>query len=110
MAVFSRFSKVVEADDWPMRVRTALQLINHILDELLTEQDSEYETRDGLGVILSNMPPDCQWAPGSLKSKSSLRLSKPYSKRNMSAMRCSIKNHSLLGGRLSICCTCCVSA
>jgi putative DNA methylase len=43
MAVFSRYSKVVEADGSPMRVRTALQLINQILDEVLAEQESEYD-------------------------------------------------------------------
>lgn len=43
MAVFSRFAKVLEADGSPMRVRTALGLINQLLDEALTEQDSEYD-------------------------------------------------------------------
>ncbi len=49
MAVFSRYSKVVEPDGRPMRVRTALQLINQVLDEVLTEQESEYD-------------PDTRWA------------------------------------------------
>jgi putative DNA methylase len=44
MAVFSRFSKVLEVDGSPMRVRTALQIINEALDEVVTEQDSEYDT------------------------------------------------------------------
>jgi putative DNA methylase len=39
MAVFSRYAKVLEADGTPMRVRTALQLINQTLDEFLTEQE-----------------------------------------------------------------------
>jgi putative DNA methylase len=43
MAVFSRYSKVVESDGSPMRVRTALQLINQSLDEVLAEQESEYD-------------------------------------------------------------------
>ena len=43
MAVFSRYSKVVEPDGRPMRVRTALQLINQVLDEVLAEQESEYD-------------------------------------------------------------------
>ncbi len=43
MAVFSRYSKVVEADGSAMRVRTALQLINQVLDETLTEQESEFD-------------------------------------------------------------------
>lgn len=43
MAVYSRFSKVVEANGSRMGVRTALALINQILDEVLTEQESEYD-------------------------------------------------------------------
>jgi putative DNA methylase len=43
MAVFSRYSKVVESDGSTMRVRTALQLINQALDEVLAEQESEYD-------------------------------------------------------------------
>lgn len=43
MAVFSRFAKVLEADGSAMRVRAALGLINQLLDEALTEQDSEYD-------------------------------------------------------------------
>ena len=35
MAVFSRYSKVIEADGNPMSVRSALQLINQVLDEIL---------------------------------------------------------------------------
>lgn len=49
MAVFSRYSKVIEADGSPMRVRSALQLINQALDEVLSEQESEYDA-------------DTQWA------------------------------------------------
>ena len=43
MAIFSRYSKVVEADGQPMRVRTALTLINGALDELLAEQEAEFD-------------------------------------------------------------------
>jgi len=43
MAVFSRYSKVLESDGSPMRVRTALQLINQTLDEVLAEQEGEYD-------------------------------------------------------------------
>lgn len=39
MAIFSRYSKVLESDGSPMRVRTALQLINKILDEFLSAAD-----------------------------------------------------------------------
>ncbi len=43
MAIFSRYSKVLESDGTPMRVRTALGLINQALDEYLTEQESDYD-------------------------------------------------------------------
>jgi putative DNA methylase len=43
MAVFSRYSKVVEADGNPMRVRIALALINEALDELLAEQEADFD-------------------------------------------------------------------
>jgi len=44
MAVFSRYSKVLESDGTPMHVCTALQLINQLLDEVLAEQEGEYDT------------------------------------------------------------------
>ena len=43
MAVFSRFAKVLEPDGSAMRVRTALALINQALDEILTEQEGEFD-------------------------------------------------------------------
>jgi putative DNA methylase len=43
MAVFTRYAKVIESDGSPMRVRTALQLINQALDEVLTEQEGEFD-------------------------------------------------------------------
>ncbi len=43
MAVFSRYSKVVEADGSPMTVRTALAVINETLDEVLAEQEGEFD-------------------------------------------------------------------
>ena len=43
MAIFSRHSKVLEADGTTMSVRTALQLINQALDEYLTEQEGEFD-------------------------------------------------------------------
>ena len=49
MAVFSRFKKVLESDGSPMRVRTALGLINQTLDEVLSEQEGEFD-------------PDTRWA------------------------------------------------
>ncbi|HEY8164064.1 MAG TPA: DUF1156 domain-containing protein [Gemmatimonadaceae bacterium] len=51
MAIFSRYAKIVEADGSPMLVRSALQLINQALDEVLSEQENEYdaETRWAVG-------------------------------------------------------------
>jgi putative DNA methylase len=43
MAVFSSYSKVLEADGTPMSVRSALALINQVLDEYLTEQEGKYD-------------------------------------------------------------------
>jgi putative DNA methylase len=37
MAVFSQYARVNEPDGSPMRVRTALSLINHVLDEKLSQ-------------------------------------------------------------------------
>jgi putative DNA methylase len=43
MGVYSRFSKVLEADGTPMGVRSALQIINQELDLYFTEQDGELD-------------------------------------------------------------------
>ncbi len=43
MAVYSRYSKVMEADGSPMTVRTALQIINQELDAFLAEQEGELD-------------------------------------------------------------------
>jgi putative DNA methylase len=43
MAVFTRFSKVMEPGGEPMTVRTALGLINQALDEVLAEQEGEFD-------------------------------------------------------------------
>ena len=43
MGVFSRYSRVVEADGSGMSVRTALALINQVLDEMLAEQEGEFD-------------------------------------------------------------------
>ena len=43
MAVFSRYSKVLEADGNPMRVRTALQVINSELDAYFAEQEGDLD-------------------------------------------------------------------
>lgn len=44
MAVFSRHRQVAEPDGSPMRVRTALQLINQVLGEVLAEQEGDFDT------------------------------------------------------------------
>ena len=43
MAVFSSYAKVVEPSGDPMRVRTALALINQVLDEVSAEQEGEFD-------------------------------------------------------------------
>jgi putative DNA methylase len=39
MAIFTRYARILESDGTPMRVRTALALINQTLDEVLAEQE-----------------------------------------------------------------------
>lgn len=51
MAVFTRYAKVVEADGSAMSVRTALGIINQVLDEVLAEQEGDFD-------------PDTRWAVG----------------------------------------------
>ena len=43
MAVYSRYSKVIEMDGAPMTVRTALSLINIVLDDVVAEQEGEFD-------------------------------------------------------------------
>jgi len=43
MGVFSRYAAVLEADDSPMMVKTALQLINAQLDEYLNDLHGEFD-------------------------------------------------------------------
>lgn len=43
MAVFSRYTKVIESDGSEMSVRSALARINEVLDELLTEQEGDFD-------------------------------------------------------------------
>ena len=44
MAVFSRFQRVVENDGSDMSVKTALALINQMLDEVLAEQEGDLDS------------------------------------------------------------------
>jgi len=43
MAVFTRYSKVIESHGSPMAVRTALGIINQVLDEVLAEQEGDFD-------------------------------------------------------------------
>lgn len=56
MAVFSRYSKVIESDGSEMSVRSALARINEVLDELLTEQEGDFDptTRFAIAWYRSN--------------------------------------------------------
>ncbi|MFO0606374.1 MAG: DUF1156 domain-containing protein [Polyangiales bacterium] len=56
MAVFSSYAKVLESDGSAMPVRTALQLINQVLDEVLSEQEGDFDadTRCALGWFLQH--------------------------------------------------------
>ena len=50
MAVYSRYSKVLEPDGSPLTVRTALQIINHELDAYLAEQEGEMDSDSRFAV------------------------------------------------------------
>ncbi|WP_295034773.1 DUF1156 domain-containing protein [uncultured Microbacterium sp.] len=56
MAVFSRYAKVIESDGSEMAVRSALARINEVLDELLTEQEGDFDptTRFAIAWYRSN--------------------------------------------------------
>jgi putative DNA methylase len=44
VAVFSRYSKVIEADGSAMSVRMALGIINQVLDETLAQQEGDFDS------------------------------------------------------------------
>jgi putative DNA methylase len=44
MAVFTRYAKVLDAQDKPLRVRDALTAINEVLDEALAEQEGDFDS------------------------------------------------------------------
>jgi len=44
MSIFSRYSQVLEADGSKMSVRTALAMINQVLDEVLSEQEGDFDS------------------------------------------------------------------
>lgn len=43
MAIFTRFSQVTDMTDCPLTVRDALALINQVLDEVLAEQEGDFD-------------------------------------------------------------------
>lgn len=73
MAVFSRYKKVVEADGSSMTVRAALGIINAALDEILYEQESDFDadTRWALGWF-----EECGMDPGSFGKAETLSKAK----------------------------------
>lgn len=50
MAVYSRYSHVLEANGEPLSVRTALQIINQVLDEHLAEQEGALDADSRFAV------------------------------------------------------------
>lgn len=44
MAVFSKYDRILEADGSSVTVRQALQLINTVIDEVLDEQESDFDS------------------------------------------------------------------
>ncbi len=50
MAVFSRYAKVIENDGAPMTVRSALARINEILDQVLNEQEGDFDAATRFGI------------------------------------------------------------
>lgn len=44
MAIYTRYSKVVDAEGKPLPVREALALINQTLDEVLAEQEGDFDS------------------------------------------------------------------
>jgi putative DNA methylase len=50
MAIFSRCDKVLEADGTEMSVRDALVLINRTLDEVLREQEGDFDSDTGFAI------------------------------------------------------------
>lgn len=44
MAIYTRYAKVLDADGQPLKVRSALALINQVLDEVLAEQEGDFDS------------------------------------------------------------------
>ena len=71
MAVFSRYSRVMESSGNAMTVRTALALINQALDEVLAEQEGEFDadTRWALAWFEQNGMEDGEFGVAETLSK-----------------------------------------
>jgi putative DNA methylase len=71
MAVFSRYRKVVEPDGSAMSIKSALDLINQMLTELLTEQDDTFdaETRWAIAWFDQSRHTDGRYGDAELLSK-----------------------------------------
>ena len=52
MAVYTRYARVLDAAGNPMSVRAALALINQTLDEVLAEQEGDFDADKPLGARL----------------------------------------------------------
>lgn len=51
MAVFSRYAKVLEADGSAMTVRSALARINEVLDQVLSEQEGDFDATTRFAIV-----------------------------------------------------------
>lgn len=50
MAIFSRYSGVIESDGSKMSVKSALDHINEVLDEVLSEQEGDFDSTTRFGI------------------------------------------------------------
>jgi putative DNA methylase len=62
MAIFSRHKQVLEADGSPMTVRSALQLINEVLDEYLASGEGDFDADTRFAITWYEQH---GWQPGS---------------------------------------------
>jgi putative DNA methylase len=71
MAIFSRYAKVIESSGQPMTVRTALNLINKALDEVLADQEAEFDadTRWALAWFDQHGVEECEYGEAETLSR-----------------------------------------
>jgi len=50
MAIYSRYARILESNGIPVGVRTALALINQTLDEVLAEQEGDFDADTGWAI------------------------------------------------------------